>query len=291
MKQKDFLIHIHVYYTGMWPELRGYLSSLPEGTDYDLWVTYVKNDSKFLQDVRTTAPTAHILKVENKGYDIGPFVEVLRRIEVDDYKYIIKLHSKRDVKGLVYPHIGLTEVSGDKWRHYLLSFMSGENFGKCLAAFEQNPRLGMVGHHALICRKELADDRAWQESMKWIADYGLQVSEPSYVAGSMFICRSRLMKLVKEVLSQESFERPVHEHSSTISHSVERFLGHAVAAQGMLIEDVYTSKADKVRLVLIGVLQRCLYLTCRFFYQKKITSNGRLIVKICKIPVCFKRCR
>ena len=289
MNQKDFLIHIHVYYTEMWAELQGCLSSLPVGSDYDLWVTYVHDDNFFLQQVRTAEPNAHILKVENIGYDIGPFVEVLRRVETADYKYIIKLHSKRDVIGLDYPHVGLTVVGGDRWRRYLLSFMTCQNFRKCLTAFEQNPRLGMVGHHGLICRREPDDARAWEESLEWLVAERLPIIAPSFVAGSMFICRAGLMEVVKSLLVKKKFENPTHEYSSTISHTAERFLGHAVAAQGMSIEDVYTPVYDRLILVFCGVLRFSVHWIVRFFYQKKMTRHGGLILKICKIPVYRRR--
>lgn len=283
----EFLVHAHVYYAEMWPELSRCLqviSSYPR----ELWVTLPQQQTDIAQCIKADFPDAHILYVRNVGYDIYPFTEVLQRVELSHYRFCIKIHTKRNL--LTQTHVGATDVSGSLWREYLLSFLSPEHFRKCLAAFDRNEKLGMVGHHSLICQEEPADVAAWQQSVQWLAQFGMLSGEMpdglSFVAGSMFMCRAHLLQPVKMILQDKEFEVPSHENPSTLSHCAERLLGHVVGAAGYSIQDVYTKRESRLYLELRS---RCIYgvqRMLRFIYHKKITRSRHLLIKFCKIPVC-----
>lgn len=274
----------------MWKELKNYLQVL-SGYSCDLWITVPNENQKLATEILQSFPHANLLKVANVGYDISPFIEVLKRVDITSYQFCVKIHSKRDL--LQPAFIGLTDVSGAKWREYLLSFLKVENFSKCIKAFEQNKRLGMVGHHSLICKKEPADMKAWNHSKRWLVDYGMlsakQTRKLAYIAGSMFMCRAHLLSPVKEILQNVEFERPSREKPSTISHVAERMLGHSITGAGYIIQDVYTpwkiityNKTKNITLFIYNLI-------ARFLYQKKETNRGHQMVKICKIPVYYKK--
>ena len=285
-----FLVHIHVFYASMWPELRDYLKSL-DGYTSDIWVTMLDNNEELRKRVTQDLPEAHVLIVDNKGYDIGPFVEVLKQVNLNDYEFCIKIHSKRDLQ--VTTHVGLTDVSGNKWREYLLSFLKPNNFQKCVHAFNEVPQLGMVGHHAILCKQEPADIPAWNKSVGWLREYGLLSSnqniELSYIAGSMFMCRAHLLAPVKNILSNVEFEVPSREHPSTVSHYAERLLGHSIGAAGYKIQDVFTKRRSLMAQKLTSYCAYTAHSILRFFYQRKLTASNACIIKICKIPVYHKQ--
>lgn len=288
----NFLIHAHIYYAEMWEELKQHLNNVSEYSR-DIWVTVLKDQKELEEQVLRDFPSAHIVQVSNVGYDIGPFVEVLKRVNLNDYHFCIKIHSKRNLQPPA--HVGLTDVSGSKWRDYLLSFLKPENFRKCIEAFEKKPKLGMVGHYAIHCEKEPADERAWAQSEQWLTDCGLLTPEKqvrlSYIAGSMFMCRAHLLTPVKEILSKVEFEVPSREHPSTVSHCAERLLGHAISAAGYRIQDVYTRRKSKLYIKVKAIIGYCCHQFLRFIYQKKHTKKGFTIIKICKIPVWHGRGR
>lgn len=281
---KPILIHVHVFYEEMWPALACRLKNLMI-KPHSLWVSLPVNGKLTESHIREEFPDAEVVSVENRGYDIAPFVEVLRRVTLSDYSYCVKLHTKRDIVGLHYPHVGRTEVGGSKWREYLLSFIEPENWERCLLRLESDPGLGMVGSHALICRNGEDDNRAWTESLSWLREFGFEVESPAFVAGSMFVCRAELLKLVLTVLENREFEIPSREAPSTVSHTAERVLGHAMGAQGYRVEDVYTPEKVRRRVHFRNSTLRILWAVYRFFYQRKVSRSGKLIVKVCKIPV------
>lgn len=281
-----FLIHVHVFYTEMWAALSELLRNT-NNHSREIWIT-LGEDKAFLEhEIKQDFPDARILYVENRGYDIGPFVEVLKQVDVCNYQYCIKLHTKRDIAE--QSRIGYIDVSGAKWRQYLLSFMQKNNFEKVLQAFSNNPKLGMVGHHALCCKKEYTDKHAWEQSRKWLCEYGLlsnnAAAKLSYIAGSMFMCRAALLTPVKEILSKMEFEIPSRDNPSTISHWAERLMGHAITAAGYELADTYTCRQSRFHTCASSLLKFFRFLIIRFFYQKKITRHGKTVIKICKVPV------
>lgn len=280
----DFLVHIHVFYEEMWQELKEHLTCLSSHSR-EIWITLpngiVMPEAQLLQD----CPEAHILHIDNRGYDIYPFVEVLKHVDLSQFRYCIKLHTKRDMP--TPAHVGSVDVSGSKWRHLMLSFLKKDNLARTLQAFDHDEKLGMVGHHALICKKEPDDAQAWEQSKQWIRAHaaGAELHSLKFVAGSMFICRAGLLVPFRDILADAEFEIPSREHPSTISHAAERLLGHVISAAGYDIRDAYTSPSAK----LIVWYKTALHCFLRFCYQKKHTRKGYTIIKICKIPVYRSR--
>ena len=69
-------VHLHLYYFNQLPKVLSYLKSL-EGIDYDLFVTMVQENKDVEQQLKTFNPNTNIFVVENRGYDIGPFIDFL----------------------------------------------------------------------------------------------------------------------------------------------------------------------------------------------------------------------
>ncbi len=288
---KPILIHIHIYYTHLWPELRECVELVDSlNLQFQLVITTVGEMTKLADEVTTRWPEAELRVVPNLGYDIAPFAEVLNHVDLTRYRYCIKLHTKRDV--VWDASIGAVCVGGNRWRQYLLSFMKRENMEAVLRAFESQPTLGMVGHHALICSREPYDEHAWKLSEHWLNTGGFALSSSTYahkyIAGSMFMCRAELLGVVRDILKGKEFEMPKPERISPISHAAERLLGHAVTAAGYEVRDVYTPAIERMGFRWKHLLLRSVHRLMRFVFQRKRTKSGKLIVKICKIPVYYE---
>lgn len=285
---KHILVHVHVYYVDMWEELRSYLENLDTlKCSYDLFVTTVSEDEALIKKIRHFHPGTQIRKVANRGYDVGPFIEMLNEVDLSQYSYIIKLHTKRDLpREDVY--LRNVCIGGAKWRELLLSFLKPEHLQKCISAFERNPALGMVGHHDLIHRRGWTDKRAWNRAKEMVHEAGLKERNSAYICGTMFICRAGLMQIVKEHLANAEFEIPDRNVICSLSHCVERYLGMIVTAQGYDVQDVYTSEWEQTlhHMHWAGIVAFRKF--CRFLYQNRITSKGNHIIKILNIPVYYK---
>ena len=88
------LVHLHLYYADMLPEMLNSLRSL-EGRAYDLYVTLVKDCETVKKEILAFKNDAQIMMVDNRGYDLAPFLKVLQSVSLDDYGYVIKLHTKQ----------------------------------------------------------------------------------------------------------------------------------------------------------------------------------------------------
>lgn len=292
---KPILVHIHIFYAELWPELKLCLSHISE-YPYELYVTLVQENEALVNDILATKSDTHILIVKNKGYDVGPFVEVLNEVDLSQYSYLIKLHTKRDIYHI--PEPGWTKKSpfnlyGKRWRESLLSFMKKGNLEKCLQSFEEDSQLGMINCYRCIVpsfhKTEAKLLEVQQGAEKLLKRVNLTLRVCRYIKGTMFIARASLFQKIKEMgLTLNDFPPPDPEHSNNIAHHLEVALGSIVVAQGYKVEDTFTPNAK-----LKAGAERC-YINMRrkigkFFYQKKKTESGRVIIKVCKIPVYSSR--
>lgn len=274
---KPVLVHIHVYYTDMWDELKSYVKNIT--LPYDLYITLAAENRIMQEDILNLKPDAYIQIVENKGFDIGPFIHVLNQVNLDNYSYLIKIHTKKDWPPKTY--LGKYDVSGSLWRKYCLSFLEQENFQKSIAAFNARPELGMVGNFRLILNKELYDVAAVRESKRLLQKVSLPIKPLIYIGGTMFICRAGLLQAVQQLnFIIDDFDTSDKSKPTSLAHTLERFLGWCVKAQGYDIVDPFTPQIEKIRALTTYFLRRIKI----FFFRVKIHKDGRLSVKICRIP-------
>ncbi len=235
MTEKPILIHAHVYYPRLWPELKRCIQNIAPHP-FELFVTFVAEHPDIEADIRESFPAARILHVPNRGYDIGPFIDVLKRVNLADYSYIVKLHTKRDVPNSTACFRRLT---GGRWRAALLSFIRmREVFESYLAAFEVRPKLGMVANYKLIVRNEIWNDKSLKRQLKsfW-SKHRLPHLPYSYVGGNMFLARARVFERLQSLnLSLDDFVE-TNGHQTSFAHVLERLFGFFVSAQGLTVED------------------------------------------------------
>lgn len=281
---KPILVHVHVYYPELWPEIKACLGSLATGT-YDLYVTMVTDYPDLVSDIKTFSSDAHCLVVANRGYDIGPFVHVLNMTNLDQYDYVIKLHTKRDMPAGAL--LGAFDMSGGAWRQYALSFLHPKtHFQSCLQGFLDNPAIGMMAHHRLIVGQCYGDKAALRQCQDLCRKMGLPVRPFKYVAGTMFIIRAKLLRPVVDMgLGLDDFSAPTQDKPTSLAHVLERFFGYLVYAQDFTIQDSFTDKRLKQQ----DNLMKPLRFIWHFLYRRKVTRSGKSIIKICKIPIYSKR--
>lgn len=100
----------------MWEELENYIKNLKKITyvSFDMIVTVVKDDPKLFDAIKKFKADTRIIKVLNKGYDLGPFIEILNKIDINVYDYLIKLHTKRNIS--YYFELNHFVLTGNRWR-------------------------------------------------------------------------------------------------------------------------------------------------------------------------------
>ncbi len=271
------LVHLHLYYQDMLEQMLSLLKAL-DGFDYDLYLT-TSPDFTRQEEVKLFHPSSQIIFVPNKGYDLAPFITVLQQVNLADYDYIIKLHTKRDLpKPANLPNCSL---HGGEWRNLLTGFLSSpQAFQQTLDLFAQQPKLGQVSHSLLIISSGKEDKEANLRAEKIMSQMGLKIKQKTFVAGTMFICRAHLMKPLQKLnLTAQNFDAPLASHQGgTLAHALERVLGWMIWAQDYKIAP-YNRETLSDKLKILG------YHISKFVYRKYTNSKGVTRIKICKIPV------
>lgn len=282
---KPILVHIHLYYDFLYPELKECLLNIKSINEIELFVTIPKHMPEIENDIKSSFKKANIIFVENLGYDVAPFVDVLSRVNLDNYCYIIKLHTKRDVPSSA----SRFWFKGAKWRNMLLKFVkTKENFKRVLNRFESDRTIGMHGPVTSIFNFITDDKIGHKESKKFIQN---NISKNSiyyrFVAGTMFMVRSEILKPIQNLnLKYSDFDMPDASHEDCqLAHKLERTFGYLVYNSGYKIKDCTISPFKNFLITSYMNTIRILHIITDPFVSVRITRKNKLLVKIIKIPV------
>lgn len=228
-------VQIHVHYTDLLGELLDAASRLP-GTPH-IFVTTTQPADTILAQVRSRFPSAMVWQSENRGKDIGPFIDALHRYDLDSYDLVLKLHGKKSLNDPQYLKaiqalFGESIRNGDDWRRGLIEPLarSTERVMGIYQAFAADPSLGMVGAAQFICRAPDANAQAYACLCEQLDVH----PDVLFFAGTMFWIRGRhLTRFRKRGLKFGDFRL---ENSAsvenTLEHGCERVFGAIVAAEG-----------------------------------------------------------
>lgn len=84
---------IHLYYPENWNLFKKALTKLQE--PFDLFITLPPQHSDYSEQILKSYKHAYIFVVPNIGRDVLPFAQIAQHLTGLDYKYILKLHSKK----------------------------------------------------------------------------------------------------------------------------------------------------------------------------------------------------
>ena len=200
---------IHVFHYKYWKEL-AYCAKNFSFFNPDIFITVSSNLSdENIEEIRSNLPSAELQIVQNRGFDVGPFVKVINEIELFKYDLIVKLHSKRNRFGIV----NYMPFFGNQWRKKLLSFCSSQKRTlQTVEIFQKNPQIGMIGAGELIIKED-----------------------GYFIGGTMFVARASLFTNLSERVGFDDFEMTERNQTNSLAHSWERRLGYLVAEKGMTI--------------------------------------------------------
>jgi len=272
------LVVVHLYYQEMWPELKACLTNIRKTSSCRVFVTLVEKSPELEADIRSFDPQAEIVYVKNKGWDVGPFFQVINSVNLDDYDYVVKLHTKRDVMPIPYLINGF-DMSGAKWRSFLLKFCStAENWQKSLDVLRKKD-VGMVADARVILAE--ADDCLTAEQREILSDWEKKLGFGSaqnrkYVSGTMFAVKSCVLKRLQHCFTEDDFAVTVRIKEGAFAHILERLIGYAVMAEGLEIASFDGKKYSPLRFRLQTLR--------KFFFYHKI-SQEKEVIKILGISV------
>ena len=215
MKLKKVLVCIHIYYHNQVDYIIDKLKSL-NGIDYDLFVTYTNENKETNEKFLNFNKNVKFRIVENKGYDIYPFLVLINEIDLEKYSSLLKLHTKN-----------CSTARNIIWRNDLYENLLGTKY-----IFRKNlnklKKYGIVGSKARITTmNERCPENVWlfEDVCKQI---GIEPKKANFIAGTMFLARIEIIKRIKELnLLRLDFENKKMETGSigTNAHVIEMLFG------------------------------------------------------------------
>lgn len=222
-KMGKLLVHLHLYYHDQADYFLERLSNIT--VPFKLIVTLTDENGEIRSKFLSAYPDAEIMLVENSGYDVYPFFQAMKRIDLSSYEYILKIHTKNSRKKLSLNHL---HYRGYGFRDNLITPLVGskEFFDIAFNTISSSPDVGLVCPKFFLIKKEAPKNRAFTE--KLCHDYDIPYdSEAVFCAGTMFFCRTEIVQfLLKNDYSADDYGRQLKTGSvGSLAHSMETMFG------------------------------------------------------------------
>lgn len=223
----DTAVLLHLYYPDLADEFAEALNRIGS---HDLYISVASDISAAdMAKVHAIFPAARIYCLENRGRDVYPFWTIFTRIKDLNYKYLLKLHSKKS------PH----RTDGDVWRNQLVTPLT-ENTEK-IASIKRSLDAGA----AMVCPRNYKFKYAeqigsnHQQVIKLLqAAHQTLHRDASFVAGTMFWVKFEKLRPFLDIgISRSDFEIENGQMDGTLAHALERVIPiYAEATGGAILE-------------------------------------------------------
>ncbi len=217
-------VALHLHYPDLWPEFEALLETIDR--PFHLILTLTRLDAALTERVQAKFRDAEIVVYDNRGRDVGPFIQLLREGRLDPFDLICKLHGKKS--GQSGPRMFLGEI----WRQASAFDLIGSRdvVDRIIAEFERSRDIEMIGSSRFRLPNEWKGDEAasWGENKAMILNLletmGIEADAPlDFFAGTMFwVRRSALEPLKRLDLSLASFPAEAGQQDGTLQHALER---------------------------------------------------------------------
>lgn len=232
--QTRIAVVAHVFYLDIWPEIKSCIDNFVAvcgSGNVDLFLSFPK---EFVPNNQLECNSCRTRKfaLPNRGHDVGPFIYILSTLSLDDYDYIVKLHTKRDVDSW----FNFRKWKGPEWRRELLSFCSTKKATlRSIRALAKYPLLGMVAASGVVdpCGAGIDFDN-WDRVDGILARCGIERKGKVMVYGTMFMVRAELMKPIQGRFSFDEFDdiSSANPHYAGLAGEMEFAFGCLVSSQG-----------------------------------------------------------
>jgi hypothetical protein len=214
---KPIAICLHVYYTDLWKYFEEKLKRL--NIRFDLYVTLCDGEELITSEILKSFPDAKISMYPNRGQDIGPFLQILKKIRGFDYDYIIKLHTKKCEYDLAL---------GSEWRTELVNALISSD-----KIIERNVKILKTG------KFKMCGSSKWLRQQEW--EYDNITYNVKFIGGTIFMADFKtITDVIQDELIDEWYNKlPTgYEQNHSFAHVLERLLGQVVIDAGYEIKGV-----------------------------------------------------
>lgn len=207
----DRVIFVHAFYER---EAQIIFDRLDAYTDYDLVLTTAVPAIREAFLARFDRRRAVCVEAPNQGRDILPFLLALNILDLQRYRYFIKVHTKRSA------HLS----DGGLWFRLNLEFLLGERaISNAFFALLDAGRPCLYGVESKPIQDHLENNRYWLEVL-----LGRKVEQAQglFIPGSMFMGTGVLLqRLVARRFDTYPMEAEDGQLDGTLAHALERYVG------------------------------------------------------------------
>lgn len=217
-------VFVHIHYPDTWAPIRDRLQACM-AIPYRIVLTTTSDPDQF-----DPPKSEHLLAMatyptENRGRDVLPFLEMLRRAEPFDVG--LKLHGKKS----------LHRLDGVSWRDALLQSLlpSADEVAAIVSRIASDPGIGIVAPDKSLCSLDRHIGRNMGVMRKIALRLGVDLETllaktPYFAAGTMFWFRSDAFQALERLDYAGAFPAEKGQTDGTAAHAFER-LFPAIAGQ------------------------------------------------------------
>jgi lipopolysaccharide biosynthesis protein len=225
-------VFVHVHYPDVWKWMAAWIAKTLR-RPFHLVLTTSKDDASLILPDTPFLLSHQIVRSQNRGRDILPFLGALGRIEEGTIG--LKLHTKQSTHRL----------DGANWGEMLVHALLPDavTVDRMVEAMEADPRLGLVGPDGMLVSLAPWIQHNAKLMRQMAKRLGLPYAEamrrtPVFSATSMFwFQRSALSPLVTAELD-DLFEPERGQVDGTAAHALERWFSLLVEADGRVVTTV-----------------------------------------------------
>lgn len=250
------LVHLHIYYYDQIPYFIEKLSNI-SGVAWDLFITETKHNEDVEKIFNNLRVIPHYIETDNVGYDIWPFIKVVKSVNLDDYDLILKLHTKniRDHNS----KINGCRLNGPQWRNELVDslLINRKHFGKLINMFKHDDRLGLICSYQLYSKK--SNNRPEDLSMlqNELGRLGFKFQGDRFCAGSMFMAKAGLYGFLQSDNIQASMFEGIARTKSigSMAHVYERILSMVPYEYSHTVKTIHTNYLRSLQIMVSGYMK------------------------------------
>ncbi len=217
------LVHLHLYYQDQADFFLERLSNIT--VPFKLIVTLTYESGEIRRKFLSQYPDAEVLLVENSGYDVYPFFQAMKSVDLASYEYILKIHTKNSRGALALNHLHYKDYG---FRDNIIAPLIGskKRFDIAFKTISSSTDVGMVCPKFFLLKKEASQNRQFTE--KLCLEYGIPYDDEAvFCAGTMFLCRAEIIRfLLKNNYSADDYGKQLTTGSvGSLAHSMETMFG------------------------------------------------------------------
>lgn len=227
----DRIIFVHAFYEREAQIIFDRLDAYP---DYDVVLTTAVPAIRDAFLARFNRRRAVCVEAPNQGRDILPFLLALNILDLQSYRYFIKIHTKRSA------HLS----DGGLWFRLNLEFLLGERtVSNAFFALLDADRPCLYGVESKPIQDHLENNRYWLEAL---LGRKMEQAQGQFIPGSMFMGTGVLLqRLVARRFDMYPMEAEDGQLDGTLAHALERYLGFLATDEGgecLAIESFLTKR-------------------------------------------------